>query len=78
MALPRLCQLVPADGQGAWQAQAPAEDAQYVAVQVHMHQAVVAAIGALSVALVNRNPSPDEPLPLTDDEADDLGRTVRP
>ena len=39
--------------------------------------AVVAAIGALSVALVNRNPSPDEPLPLTDDEADDLGRTVR-
>ena len=40
--------------------------------------AVVAAIGALSVALVNRNPSPDEPLPLTDDEADDLGRTVRP
>ena len=34
--------------------------------------AVVAAIGAVSIALVNRNPSPDEPLPLTEDEADHL------
>ena len=35
--------------------------------------AVVAAIGAACVALVNRNPAPDEPLPLTEDEADDVG-----
>jgi benzoate transport len=35
--------------------------------------AVVAAIGALSIALVNRDPAPDEPLPLTEDEADHLG-----
>jgi AAHS family benzoate transporter-like MFS transporter len=35
--------------------------------------AVVAAIGAVSIALVNRNPSPDEPLPLTEDEADHIG-----
>jgi len=34
--------------------------------------AVVAAIGAVCIALVNRNPSPDEPLPLTEDEADHL------
>ena len=34
--------------------------------------AVVAAIGAACVALVNRNPAPDEPLPLTEDEADDV------
>jgi benzoate transport len=39
--------------------------------------AVVAAIGAVSVALVNRNPMPDEPLPVTEDEADHLGRGVR-
>jgi MFS transporter, AAHS family, benzoate transport protein len=31
--------------------------------------AVVAAIGALSVAMVNRDPAPDEPLPLTEEEA---------
>ena len=35
--------------------------------------AVVAAIGAVCIALVNRNPSPDEPLPLTEDEADRIG-----
>ena len=35
--------------------------------------AVVAAIGALCVALVNRNPAPDEPLPLAEDEADHIG-----
>jgi MFS transporter, AAHS family, benzoate transport protein len=35
--------------------------------------AVVAAIGAVCVAAVNRNPAPDEPLPLTEDEADHLG-----
>jgi MFS transporter, AAHS family, benzoate transport protein len=31
--------------------------------------AVVAAIGAVSVAMVNRDPAPDEPLPLTEEEA---------
>jgi len=35
--------------------------------------AVVAAIGAVCVALVNRNPAPDEPLPLTEDEAGHIG-----
>jgi hypothetical protein len=25
------------------------------------------------IALVNRNPAPDEPLPLTEDEADHIG-----
>ena len=35
--------------------------------------AVVAAIGAVCIALVNRDPAPDEPLPLTEDEADRLG-----
>jgi AAHS family benzoate transporter-like MFS transporter len=35
--------------------------------------AVVAAIGAVCIALVNRNPAPDEPLPLTEDEADHIG-----
>jgi MFS transporter, AAHS family, benzoate transport protein len=35
--------------------------------------AVVAAIGAVCVALVNRDPAPDEPLPLTEDEADHIG-----
>ena len=35
--------------------------------------AVVAAIGAVCIALVNRNPAPDEPLPLTEDEADRIG-----
>src|SRR5919112_2734685 len=31
--------------------------------------AAVAAVGALAVALVNRDPAPDEPLPLTEEEA---------
>jgi benzoate transport len=35
--------------------------------------AAVAAIGALAVALVNRDPAPDEPLPLTEDEVDRSG-----
>jgi MFS family permease len=35
--------------------------------------AVVAAIGALSISLVNRDPAPDEPLPVTEDEVDHLG-----
>jgi MFS family permease len=35
--------------------------------------AVVAAIGAVCIAVVNRNPAPDEPLPLTEDEADHIG-----
>jgi len=35
--------------------------------------AIVAAIGAVCIALVNRNPAPDEPLPLTEDEADHIG-----
>ncbi|MDT0352546.1 MFS transporter [Pseudonocardia charpentierae] len=35
--------------------------------------AVVAAIGALSIMLVNRDPAPDEPLPVTEDEADHIG-----
>ena len=35
--------------------------------------AVVAAVGAASVALVNRNPAPDEPLPLTEDETAEIG-----
>jgi MFS family permease len=35
--------------------------------------AVVAAIGALGIVLVNRNPLPDEPQPLTEDEADHIG-----
>ncbi|MDT7580508.1 MAG: transporter, family, benzoate transport protein, partial [Pseudonocardiales bacterium] len=35
--------------------------------------AVVAAVGAVCIALVNRNPAPDEPLPLTEDEAGRLG-----
>jgi MFS transporter, AAHS family, benzoate transport protein len=35
--------------------------------------AVVAALGALSIMLVNRDPAPDEPLPVTEDEADHLG-----
>jgi MFS transporter, AAHS family, benzoate transport protein len=35
--------------------------------------AVVAAIGAVCVALVNRDPAPNEPLPLTEDETDHLG-----
>jgi MFS family permease len=35
--------------------------------------AVVAAIGAVSISLVNRDPRPDEPLPVTEDEADHYG-----
>jgi AAHS family benzoate transporter-like MFS transporter len=35
--------------------------------------AVVAALGALSIMLVNRDPAPDEPLPVTEDEADHVG-----
>ena len=30
-------------------------------------------IGAVCIALVNRDPAPDEPLPLTEDEADHIG-----
>jgi benzoate transport len=37
----------------------------------------VAAIGAICVALVNRNPAPDEPMPLTEDEADRIGERTR-
>ena len=39
--------------------------------------AVVAAVGAVSITLVDRNPAPDEPLPLTEAEADHLGHGVR-
>jgi MFS family permease len=35
--------------------------------------AVVAALGALSISMVNRDPAPDEPLPVTEDEADHIG-----
>jgi MFS family permease len=35
--------------------------------------AVVAALGALSISLVNRDPAPDEPMPVTEDEADHIG-----
>jgi MFS transporter, AAHS family, benzoate transport protein len=35
--------------------------------------AVVAALGALSIMLVNRDPAPDEPLPVDEDEADHVG-----
>ena len=35
--------------------------------------AVVAAVGALSILLVNRDPAPSEPLPVTEDEADHVG-----
>jgi MFS family permease len=38
--------------------------------------AVVAALGALSISFVNREPAPDEPLPLTEEDADH--RTGRP
>jgi MFS family permease len=36
--------------------------------------ALVAAIGAVAIFLVNRDPAPDEPLPVTEDEADHLAR----
>ena len=35
--------------------------------------AVVAALGALSILLVDRDPAPDEPLPVTEAEADHIG-----
>jgi hypothetical protein len=34
---------------------------------------VVAALGALSILLVDRDPAPSEPLPVTEDEADHVG-----
>ena len=37
--------------------------------------AAVAAIGAVAVSLVNRNPAPDEELPVTETDADRLGET---
>ena len=37
--------------------------------------ALVAAIGALAIAMVNRNPAPDEPMPVTEDEADHIRET---
>jgi benzoate transport len=38
--------------------------------------AAVAAIGALSIAFVSRDPAPDEPMPVTEDEADHLRPTA--
>jgi MFS transporter, AAHS family, benzoate transport protein len=37
--------------------------------------AAVAAIGALSIAFVSRDPAPDEPMPITEEEADRLRPT---
>ena len=39
--------------------------------------AAVAAIGATCVAIVNRDPAPVEPMPLTEDEADPIGARSR-
>jgi benzoate transport len=39
--------------------------------------ALVAAIGAVSILLVNRDPAPDEPLPITEEEADHIGEHAR-
>ncbi len=39
--------------------------------------AVVAAVGALSILLVNRDPAPSAPLPVTEDEADHVGERHR-
>ena len=39
--------------------------------------AVVAAVGAVSISLVNRDPAPDEPLPVTETEADHYGERRR-
>jgi AAHS family benzoate transporter-like MFS transporter len=39
--------------------------------------AAVAALGALAVAMVNRDPAPDEPLPVTDVDASRLGEPAR-
>src|SRR6478609_4626334 len=36
--------------------------------------AVVAAIGAVSISLVNRNPAPDEALPVTEEQADEIAK----
>ncbi len=36
--------------------------------------AVVAAIGAVAIFLVNRDPAPDEPMPVTESEADRIDR----
>jgi hypothetical protein len=33
---------------------------------------VVAAIGAVAISLVNRDPAPDEALPVTEEEADEI------
>ena len=38
--------------------------------------ALVAAIGAICIAIVNRDPAPDEPLPDTEDEAEHIGERV--
>ena len=38
--------------------------------------AAVAAIGALSIAMVSRDPAPDEPMPVTEDEADRIRPTA--
>jgi MFS transporter, AAHS family, benzoate transport protein len=38
--------------------------------------AVVAALGALSILLVDRDPAPDEPLPVTEADADHVGEQV--
>jgi MFS family permease len=38
--------------------------------------AVVAALGAVAIALVNRDPAPDEPLPDTEQEAEHIGERV--
>ena len=35
--------------------------------------AAVAAIGAVCIVLVNRDPAPDEPMPVTEEEADRIG-----
>ena len=35
--------------------------------------AVVAALGAVSISFVNRDPAPDEPMPVMEDEADHIG-----
>jgi hypothetical protein len=36
----------------------------------------VAAVGALAVAVVNRDPAPDEPMPVTEQEAERLGERI--
>jgi AAHS family benzoate transporter-like MFS transporter len=39
--------------------------------------AAVAAIGAVCIALVNRDPAPDEPMPLTEEESDRINTPTR-